>query len=236
MTLLAVENLSAGYGPITVLRGLSFTVDEGEACVILGANGAGKTTIMRALSGLIRSTGNVFFDARNIINLPPEAIARLGIAHVPQGRGTFKDLTVDENLRLGAIRRSDRDDVERDRERVLELFPRLRERLRQQAGHLSGGEQQMLAIGRALLSRPRLLLLDEPSLGLSPKVVREVYGILGQLRRELSLTMLIVEQNAALALSLVDRAYVLEVGHIVANGPAKMLAADESIRRVYLGA
>lgn len=236
MTLLAVENLSAGYGPITVLRSLSFTVGDGEACIILGANGAGKTTTMRALSGLIRPAGTVRFDGRDIANLATETISRLGIAHVPQGRGTFKDLTVDENLRLGAIWRKDRSGAERDRELVLDLFPRLRERLRQQGGHLSGGEQQMLAIGRALLARPRLLLLDEPSLGLSPKVVHEVYGILGQLRRELSLTMLIVEQNAALALTLADRAYVLEVGHIVASGPAETLATDDNIRRVYLGA
>jgi len=235
MSVLAVDDLSAGYGPITVLRGVSFVVEEGEACVILGANGAGKTTILRALSGLIWRRGSIRLDGRAITALGPDAVARAGVGHVPQGRGTFNDLTVDENLALAAARRRDAHDVRRDREFLLDLFPRLRERLSGLAGLLSGGEQQMLAIGRALLAKPRILLLDEPSLGLSPILTVQVFDALRRLRAERGLPMLLVEQNAALSLAFADRGYVLEAGEIVTAGAAAALAGDEGIRTAYLG-
>jgi branched-chain amino acid transport system ATP-binding protein len=235
VTLLSVEHLSAGYGPVTILRDLSFAVAEGEAAVVLGANGAGKTTILRALSGLIWRRGAIVLDGRRIDLLKPDAIARAGIGHVPQGRGTFNDLTVDDNLGLAAARRRDRRAAARDRDLVLELFPRLHERLNQLAGLLSGGEQQMLAIGRALLADPRILLLDEPSLGLSPIITKQVLNALQRLREERNLTMLIVEQNAALSLSLADRGYILETGAIVSAGSADVLMRDENVQRAYLG-
>ena len=233
--LLSVTDLTAGYGPAPVLHGCDFNVAEGEACVIIGANGAGKTTILRALSGLLQRQGQVLFDGRDITGLQPESIARLGIGHVPQGRGTFRDLRVRENLALGAVLRRDRAGIARDEEQLLTLFPRLRERLGQQAGHLSGGEQQMLAMARALMAAPRLLLLDEPSLGLAPLVVRELFDALAVLRRERALTLLVVEQNAAMALALADRGYVLETGRIVTSGGSAQLGVDASIRRAYLG-
>jgi branched-chain amino acid transport system ATP-binding protein len=236
MTLLAVRNLSAGYGPITVLRDVSFSVEQGEICVILGSNGAGKTTTLRALSGFLPRLGSIRFAGRDVTKTAPDAIARAGLGHVPQGRGTFNDLSVDDNLKLGAVRRRSAAGVARDRDLVLGLFPRLGERLRQLAGHLSGGEQQMLAIARALLAEPKLLLLDEPSLGLSPIVAREVYAALAQLREERSLAMLIVEQNAALALGIANRGYVLETGSVVTAGSSTALIADPVIKNAYLGA
>ena len=202
---------------------------------LLGANGAGKTTVLRALSGMVRSSGDVSFDGKRIAGWATEDIVRLGIAHVPDGRGTFLRVTVEENLQLGAMTRRDRPGIAADIERVYEHFPRLRERRAQQAGTLSGGEQQMLAVGRALMLRPRLMLLDEPSFGLAPLVVEELFAILGQLNREMGMAMLIVEQNATLALDLAEHAYVLETGHIVMDGPAAVIGADESIRRAYLG-
>jgi branched-chain amino acid transport system ATP-binding protein len=235
MNSLSVKNLTAGYGPITVIRDLSFEIAEGEACLILGSNGAGKTTTLRALSGLVSRRGTITFGGRNIIDASPDLIARLGIGHVPQDRGTFRDLSVDDNLKLGAVLRRDGAGVARDRDLVLGVFPRLRERLAQLAGHLSGGEQQILAIARALLAAPRLLLLDEPSLGLSPIMTGEVFAALGRLQSERSLAMLIVEQNAAVATGLADRCYVLQAGVIAKSGPAAAVFADPAMKAAYLG-
>ncbi len=235
MSFLGIEGLVAGYGPITVLHGLALAVDEGEVCVILGGNGAGKTTTLRAISGLVRRAGRLRFDGHDLGRLEPEAIARAGIGHVPQGRGTLNELSVADNLALGGARRRDRAALRRDEDMILDLFPRLHERRRQRAGSLSGGEQQMLAIGRALMAAPRLLLLDEPSLGLSPRLTEEVFGALRRLLDERRLTMLLVEQNAALALALARHAYVLEAGVIVAAGAAADMLADDRIQRAYLG-
>ncbi|GGG26797.1 ABC transporter ATP-binding protein [Caldovatus sediminis] len=234
-TLLEARALTAGYGGPPVLHGVALAVEEGGVTALLGANGAGKTTILRALCGMIAASGEVRFAGERIDGLPTEAIARRGIAHVPDGRGTFAELTVEENLRLGAITRRDRAAVAADLEGALTLFPRLRERWRQQAGTLSGGEQQMLAIARALLLRPRLLLLDEPSFGLAPLAVREVFGALARLRAEAGVAMLLVEQNAALALDLADRACLLETGRVVLQGEAAALRRDAAVRRAYLG-
>jgi branched-chain amino acid transport system ATP-binding protein len=231
--LLEVEGLEAGYGPVEVLRGLSFTVDPGEVVVILGANGAGKTTTIRAVSGMIPVKGRVTIDGTSVAGRKPEDIVRRGVAHVPQGRGTFVDMTVEENLRLGAFTR--KDDQQADIERWYEVFPRLRERSDQAAGSMSGGEQQMLAIARAAMSRPRLLLLDEPSLGLAPLVTQELFRQLQMLNQEDGMGLLIVEQNANLALSIAERGYVLEAGTIVVSGSAADLQADESVRKAYLG-
>ena len=232
--LLEARDLTGGYGPAQVLRGLDFYVDEGEVVVILGANGAGKTTTLRALSGMIGAKGHVEFAGTSIVGRRPEEIVRLGLAHVPQGRGTVADLTVEENLRVGAYVRRDRG-VNADLDRWYEMFPRLDERRHQAAGNLSGGEQQMLAIARALMSRPRLLLLDEPSLGLAPILTRELFDRLGQISRELAMTVLVVEQNANLALAVADRGYVLEAGLIATSGSAAQLSGDESVRKSYLG-
>ena len=235
MSLLELRDVSGGYGPVKVLRNLQMEVAEGEVAVILGANGAGKTTTLRAICGMLeRVDGQVFFDDSDITSSSTQAIARAGIAHVPQGRGTFSDLTVDENLRLGAISRRD-NGVDADLDRWYEPFPRLAERRTQAAGSMSGGEQQMLAIARALMSRPRLLLLDEPSLGLAPLITKEVFDRLGEINRTEGLTMLIVEQNATLALAIAQRGYVLETGTIVASGDAAELTADEGVRKAYLG-
>ena len=233
--LLEVEDLRAHYGWTEVLHGISFAVQEGGITTILGANGAGKTTTLRAVSGLVRVTGTVRFAGRRVEGRPPEELVRLGIGHVPEGRGTFVDLTVEENLRLGAYARRDRDGVRRDLQRVWEYFPVLRERRRQPAGTLSGGEQQMLALGRALMLRPRLLLLDEPSLGLAPLVVREIFRIVRLINREDRVSVLLVEQNAALALDLADHAYVLETGRVALAGPPALLKQDDAVRRSYLG-
>jgi branched-chain amino acid transport system ATP-binding protein len=234
VTLLEVAELRAGYGPVQVLHGVDFTVDEGEAVVILGANGAGKTTTLRALSGMIPARGSFRFAGESMLGMKPERIARAGIAHVPQGRGTLADLTVDENLRLGAYARRDRE-VDADIERWYEVFPRLADRRTQQAGSMSGGEQQMLAIARALMGRPRLVLLDEPSLGLAPIVTQELFRVLGALNRDEGLSMLVVEQNAGLALGIATRGYVLEAGTVAVSGEAGALAGNDDVRRAYLG-
>jgi branched-chain amino acid transport system ATP-binding protein len=232
--LLEINDLHAAYGAVRVLHGLSLTVGHGEVVVVLGANGAGKTTTLRAISGIVESRGDIVLDGVSLRGSHPEDIVRRGVAHVPQGRGTVTGLSVEDNLRLGAYIRKD-DEVESDLERWYDTFPRLRERREQPAGNLSGGEQQMLAIARALMSRPRLLLLDEPSLGLAPLIVREVFEILEQIRAESGTAMLVVEQNAQLALGIAARAYVLEAGVIAVGGPAAELRGNESIRRAYLG-
>lgn len=235
MTLLRLSGVTGGYGPINVLHGLDIEVAEGEVAVILGANGAGKTTTLRAISGMLSGVkGDIHFDGSSIVKGSTHSISRAGIAHVPQGRGTFGDLTVDENLRLGAINRRD-SGVDSDLARWYDLFPRLAERRTQTAGSMSGGEQQMLAIGRALMARPRLLLLDEPSLGLAPLITRELFDRLGEVNRNEGLTMLVVEQNATLALAIAHQGYVLETGNIVAQGSAESLSADEGVRKAYLG-
>ena len=233
MSLLRTEGLRASYGQVDVLLGIDIEVNEGEMVVILGANGAGKTTTMRAVSGTVARSGSIIFDGQEIVSESAESIVRLGIAHVPQGRGTFADLTVEENLRIGAYIR--KDSVESDIERWYETFPRLGERKSQKAGSLSGGEQQMLAIARALMSRPRLLLCDEPSLGLAPLVTQELFGVLKTLNQEEGLSVLLVEQNANLALKVAHRVYLLETGQVVASGDAESIAGDERIRRAYLG-
>jgi branched-chain amino acid transport system ATP-binding protein len=232
---LVVKGLKAFYGSAQALFGLDFVVDEGGVTALLGANGAGKTTTLRALSGLIRREGDIRFMGKLIGALAAEDIARLGVAHVPDGRGTFVDLTVEENLRLGAYVRSDRGAVRRDFDRVFGYFPRLAERMRQQAGTLSGGEQQMLAISRALLMRPHLLMLDEPSFGLAPLVVAEIFRILGAINREQGVSMLIVEQNASLALDLADSALLIETGRVALSGPSAVIRVDDAVRRAYLG-
>jgi branched-chain amino acid transport system ATP-binding protein len=234
MSLLELSGLRGGYGPVQVLHGIDLAVEEGHVAVVLGANGAGKTTTLRAISGMIATSGEIRFDGRPIGNRRPEAVAKLGIAHVPQGRGTFSELSVDDNLRIGAIGRRD-NGVEVDLARWYEVFPRLGERRQQEAGSMSGGEQQMLALARAMMSRPRLLLLDEPSLGLAPLVTRDLFARLGELNREEGLTVLVVEQNANLALEVGHWGYVLETGHIVVQGPAAQLHDDESLRKAYLG-
>src|SRR5215217_3157607 len=235
MSLLDVEGLEAGYGPVTVLRGISFNVDEGRIVTVLGPNGAGKTTTLRALSGTIRRTGKIRFDGQDVSGLGPDGMARRSIAHVPEGRGTFTGLTVEENLRVGAYPRRDGDGIAADLERCFEYFPRLEERRAQRAGAMSGGEQQMLAIARALMLRPRLMLLDEPSLGLAPNLTRELFKILERIAREDGVTLLLVEQNANLVLRFADDAHVLEAGRIVMSGSAGEIEADEGIRRSYLG-
>jgi branched-chain amino acid transport system ATP-binding protein len=234
MSLLEVSDLRGGYGAVRVLNGIAFTVDDGEVVVILGANGAGKTTTLRAISGTIDARGKAVFNGREILGRRPDQIAHAGIGHVPQGRGTIVDLTVDDNLRVGAYRRRD-SEVTTDIARWYEIFPRLRERHDQQAGSMSGGEQQMLAIARAMMARPKLVLLDEPSLGLAPIVTQELFRTLSDMNREQGVAMLIVEQNAALALGIAQRGYVLETGAIVASGRADELAGNDEVRRAYLG-
>jgi branched-chain amino acid transport system ATP-binding protein len=232
--LLQLEDVRARYGPTTVLHGISLTLDEGESVAVLGANGAGKTTALRAISGTVKRSGAVTFDGANLGRRGPEAVARLGIAHVPEGRGTFAELTVRENLRLGAYTRRG-SEIKADYARVMNLFPWMFERQGQQAGTLSGGEQQMLALGRALMQRPRLLLLDEPSLGLAPPAVAEIFRVIRGLNEEEGLSVLLVEQNAVTALESATRAYVLEVGRVAVTGTSEELRRDESVRRSYLG-
>ncbi len=235
MSLLEVSDLEAGYGPVTVLRGISFEVGEGRIVTVLGPNGAGKTTTLRALSGTVRRSGKIRFDGKDVSGHSPEKLARQSVAHVPEGRGTFTGLTVEENLRVGAFPRRDRAGIADDVKRCFGYFPRLEERRGQHAGAMSGGEQQMLAIARALMLRPRLMLLDEPSLGLAPKLTAELFKILERIAREEGVTMLLVEQNANLVLKFADDAHVLESGRIVLSGTAKEIEADEGIRRSYLG-
>ncbi|MDX6514151.1 MAG: branched-chain amino acid transport system ATP-binding protein [Gaiellaceae bacterium] len=234
MPLLELEDVEARYGQVKALHGVTLAVEEGEIVAVLGANGAGKTTTLRAISGTVRRAGEIRFDGRSIGQLRPEAVARLGVAHVPEGRGTFAELSVLDNLRLGAYTRRGAE-VRREIDRVLESFPRLAERRNQQAGTLSGGEQQMLALGRALVSRPRLLMLDEPSLGLAPLLVREFFETVGELHEREGLTVVVVEQNAELALETAGRAYVLEVGRVAVAGTGDELRRDESVRKSYLG-
>ena len=232
-TLLELRDVEARYGPMQALHGVSLEVGEGEIVAVLGANGAGKTTTLRAVSGTVRRSGEIRFAGERLRG-GPEAVARRRVAHVPEGRGTFVELSVEENLRLGAYTRRD-GEVRADLERALAWFPRLRERLGQRAGTLSGGEQQMLALARALMLRPRLLLLDEPSLGLAPIVVGELFSIVRRLNEEEGLAVLVVEQNANLALDAAARAYVLEAGRVAVAGDSRELRANESVRRSYLG-
>jgi branched-chain amino acid transport system ATP-binding protein len=232
--LLEAKGLHAAYGETRVLHGIDFSVEEGGVTALLGANGAGKTTTLRAICGMVRTEGEITLAGQAIAGLATEDIVGRGVAHVPDGRGTFMELTVEENMRLGAIIRKDRQ-VEADFERMFGYFPRLKERFRQQAGTLSGGEQQMLAITRALLLRPRLLLLDEPSFGLAPLIVKEIFNIMRRIRDEEKVSILLVEQNASLALAFAEDAYLLETGRIVVSGKAADISKDESIRRSYLG-
>jgi branched-chain amino acid transport system ATP-binding protein len=233
--LLEAADLHAGYGPLTVLHGIGFEVEDGGITTLLGANGAGKTTTLRAVCGMVRARGSLRFAGETLAGRATEDIVRRGVAHVPDGRGTFLDLTTEENLRVGAYTRKDRADVAQDMERCYHYFPRLKERRHQQAGTLSGGEQQMLAIARALMLRPRLLLLDEPSFGLAPLVVQEIFRIMQRIRAEQRVSILLVEQNATLALEVADHAYLLETGRVVLGGPSSVVKADEAVRRSYLG-
>ncbi|TNC21524.1 ABC transporter ATP-binding protein [Amycolatopsis alkalitolerans] len=235
MTLLELTDVTASYGPVRVLEGVSLTVPDGGAVGILGANGAGKTTTLRAISGTVRTAGRITFDGRDIRGLRPDRVAALGIAHVPEGRGTLAQLTVLDNLRVGAYLRKDRKAVAADLDYCLTLFPQLKKRLTSNGAALSGGEQQMLAVARAFMARPRLLLLDEASLGLAPSTAKTVYDAIGRLRRESGIAMVVVEQNANLAFTLVDTATVLETGRNVLTGPASELKGLDEIRRAYLG-
>ena len=233
--LLELENVEARYGPVKALHGVSLGVAEGEIVAVLGANGAGKTTTLRAISGTVSRGGRISFAGKRISSRSPETVTRLGIAHVPEGRGTLSGLSVGENLRLGAYVRRDRKAVREDEARVLAYFPWLAERRDQQAGTLSGGEQQMLALARALVSRPRLLMLDEPSLGLAPTIVAELFRIVRELNAEDGLSVLVVEQNAKIALESSARAYVLEVGRVAVEGASAELERHEGVRKSYLG-
>jgi branched-chain amino acid transport system ATP-binding protein len=233
--LLEVKNLNAGYGQTRVLHGMDFAIEKGSITALLGANGAGKTTTLRALCAMVKTQGEVHFDGQRIDTRSTEDIVRLGVAHVPDGRGTFLNLSTEENLRLGAYTRRDRKAVDADLERVFGYFPRLRERRGQQAGTLSGGEQQMLAVSRALMLSPKLMLLDEPSFGLAPMLVKELFSILRDIREREGVSMMLVEQNAAMALDLADHAYLIETGRVVLSGTADTLKRDDSVRKAYLG-
>jgi branched-chain amino acid transport system ATP-binding protein len=233
--LLELDGVEARYGPIKALHGVTLTLDDGEVVALLGANGAGKTTTLRAISGTVRRSGGVSFDGRSLGRRSPESIAKLGIAHVPEGRGLFPELTVWENLRMGTYVRGERKTIRAEAPRVLGYFPWLEARKAQQAGTLSGGEQQMLALARALVSRPRLLMLDEPSLGLAPTIVAEIFRIVRELNTEDGLSVLVVEQNAKIALESSARAYVLEVGRVAVEGASAELERHEGVRKSYLG-
>jgi branched-chain amino acid transport system ATP-binding protein len=233
--MLRIDDLAVYYGGIQALKEVSLRLEPGELLAIIGANGAGKTTLLRTLSGVLRArSGSIRFEGRELTRLSPYDIVGLGIAHSPEGRQLFGGLTVLENLKLGAVQRNDRAAIEQDLERVFDLFPVLKERRAQRAGTLSGGEQQMLAIGRALMARPRLLLLDEPSLGLAPLLVERIFGVISRLKAE-HVTLLLVEQNARMALEVADRAYVMETGRIKLTGSAAELAANPEVERAYLG-
>lgn len=236
MPLLTVENLWVSYGAIQALRGISFHVEVGEVVTLIGGNGAGKTTTLRTISGLLEPTcGEIRFEGQSLLGLAPHCIVQKGLVQVPEGRGIFANLSVEENLQMGAFSRHDSAGIRKDYERALEILPRLSERLSQQAGTLSGGEQQMLAIARALLARPKLLMLDEPSLGLAPQIVQTVFQVIQDIARA-GTTILLIEQNASMALQMANRAYVLEVGEIQMEGAARELAASDAIRKAYLGA
>ncbi len=235
MAFLEVVNLEAFYGPIQALHGISFSLEQGGITTILGANGAGKTTTLRSICGMVKTAGQITFDGTSISGKKTENIVRHRVAHVPEGRGTFVRVTTEENLRLGAYTLKKSQEIADSMERVYSYFPRLKERRNQQAGTLSGGEQQMLAVGRALMLRPRLMLLDEPSFGLAPLIVQELFEILGTINTEENVSMLLVEQNATLALKLADNAYLLETGRVVISGTSEEISADETIRQSYLG-
>jgi branched-chain amino acid transport system ATP-binding protein len=233
--MLIIRDLCVNYGAIKALHGVSLRVERGEIVTLIGSNGAGKSTTLRAISGLVRcASGSVEYEGKPLARLAPHEIVRMGIAQAPEGRGIFANLSVEENLEIGAYARSDHDEILLDRRWALELFPRLKERLKQSAGTLSGGEQQMLAIARALLARPKLLLLDEPSLGLAPQVVQTIFRIIREINTK-GTTILLVEQNAHMALKIANRAYVLEVGRVVMEGAAEKLAASDEVRKAYLG-
>jgi branched-chain amino acid transport system ATP-binding protein len=234
-TLLELRGVEARYGPIKALHGVSLTVGEGEIVALLGANGAGKTTTLRAVSGTVRHTGEIVFEGKQIARSKPDAVARAGVAHVPEGRGLFAELSVWENLRMGAYVRGERRTLRQEAPRVFKYFPWLERRRDQQAGTLSGGEQQMLALARALVGRPRLLMLDEPSLGLAPTIVQEIFRIVKELNADDGLTVLVVEQNANVALDAAARAYVLEVGQVAIEGESAELRRHEGVRKSYLG-
>jgi branched-chain amino acid transport system ATP-binding protein len=235
MSLLELEDVTASYGHAQVLHGVSFSLPENGATGLLGANGAGKTTTLRAISGTVRTTGRILFEGRDISGLGPDRTAHLGIAHVPEGRGTLGQLTVRENLLVGAYQRKDRKQIATDVDYVLDLFPNLQERVRSNAAALSGGEQQMLAVGRAFMAKPRVILLDEASLGLAPSTARRVYDAVVRLRREAQVSMVVVEQNANLAFSVVDDATVLETGRVALSGSRDELMGMDAVRRAYLG-
>jgi branched-chain amino acid transport system ATP-binding protein len=233
VALLELRDVEARYGPVRALGGVSLAVEQGQIVAVLGANGAGKTTTLRSISGTVKRSGQILFDGKPLGRRGPESVARLGVAHVPEGRGTFTEMSVEENLKLGGyVRRGSLDD---DVARVSEYFPWISTRLSQHAGTLSGGEQQMLALARALMSRPRMLLLDEPSLGLAPLITREIFRIVSELNEKEGLTVLVVEQNAAIALEVASYAYVLEVGKVAVSGPSEELARNENVRKSYLG-
>ena len=232
---LTIKDLTASYGSSKVLHGLSLRVNAGEITALLGANGAGKTSTLRAICGMLSREGRIEVDGRHIEHLSTEEIARLGVGHVPDGRGTFGALSVVENLQLGAIHRGDKDGIRQDMDRIYDYFPILQKRSSQQAGTLSGGEQQMLSVGRALMARPKLLLLDEPSFGLAPLMVREIFSIFKRLNQEQGISILLVEQNAHLALNLAHQAYLIETGRIVFSGTPEVIQKNDSIRRAYLG-
>jgi branched-chain amino acid transport system ATP-binding protein len=235
MPLLEVRDLNVHYGAIHALHGITLSVEQGQIVTLIGSNGAGKSTTLRTISGLLRPTsGSIVYNGRPISALPAHEIVRLGIAHAPEGRGIFANLSVEENLDMGAFSRRDHDQVRKDRERALSLFPRIRERLRQNAGTLSGGEQQMLAIARALMARPKLMLLDEPSLGLAPQIVQTIFRIIREINAG-GTTILLVEQNAHMALEVAHWGYVLEVGRIVMSEAARTLAQSDEVRKAYLG-